>query len=211
MSAAEQLARGLKALELDLPAQAQQKLLAYVVLLAKWNKVYNLTAVRGETQMVSHHLLDSLAVLPHLPGVMKKNTVADIGSGGGMPGIPLAIARPDWQMALVDSNQKKISFLQQVKIELGLENISVHCQRVEAFKPTEKFAVVISRAFSDLGEFVQLSRHLLAPGGCFAAMKGLYPNEEIAQLPTGFSVSQNIPLNVPGVEGARHLILIRET
>ncbi|HNQ56420.1 MAG: 16S rRNA (guanine(527)-N(7))-methyltransferase RsmG [Rhodocyclaceae bacterium] len=205
MSAAEQLQRGLAALGLDLPAAAQEKLLAFAALLGKWNKVYNLTALRDEEQVISHHLLDSLAVLPHLGNAKR---LADIGSGGGLPGIPLAIARPDLQVALVETNQKKSAFQQQAKIELGLANVSVHCTRVEAWRPEEKFDAVISRAFSDLAEFVKLSGHLLAEGGALLAMKGVHPYEEIAQLPAGWRVAEVVPLQVPGVEGARHLVRV---
>jgi 16S rRNA (guanine527-N7)-methyltransferase len=202
---AEQLSRGLAALGLDLPPDAQEKLLAFAALLGKWNKVYNLTALRDEEQVISHHLLDSLAVLPHLIGTKR---LADIGSGGGLPGIPLAIARPDLQVALVESNQKKSAFQQQAKIELGLANVSVHCARVEAWTPEEKCDVVISRAFSELAEFVKLSGHLLAEGGALLAMKGVHPYEEIAQLPAGWRVAEVTPLQVPGVEGARHLVRV---
>ena len=205
MSTAEQLSRGLVALGLDLPPSAQEKLLAFAALLGKWNKVYNLTALRDADQVVSHHLLDSLAVLPHLG---KAKRLADIGSGGGLPGIPLAIARPDLQVALVESNQKKSAFEQQAKIELGLANVSVHCERVEAWQPEEKCDVVVSRAFSDLAEFVRLSGHLLVEGGALLAMKGVHPYEEIAQLPAGWRVAEVIPLQVPGVEGARHLVRV---
>ena len=205
MSTAEQLSRGLVALGLDLPPSAQEKLLAFAALLGKWNKVYNLTALRDADQVVSHHLLDSLAVLPHLG---KAKRLADIGSGGGLPGIPLAIARPDLHVALVESNQKKSAFEQQAKIELGLANVSVHCERVEAWQPEEKCDVVVSRAFSDLAEFVRLSGHLLVEGGALLAMKGVHPYEEIAQLPAGWRVAEVIPLQVPGVEGARHLVRV---
>lgn len=205
MKSEEQLSCGLAALGLDLPPPAQEKLLALAALLAKWNKVYNLTALRDEQQVVSHHLLDSLAVLPHLGNAKR---LADIGSGGGLPGIPLAVALPDLQVALVESNQKKSAFQQQAKIELGLVNLSVHCERVEAWMPEEKCDVVISRAFSDLAEFVRLSGHLLAEGGVLLAMKGVHPYEEIAQLPAGWRVAEVIPLQVPGVEGARHLVRV---
>jgi 16S rRNA (guanine527-N7)-methyltransferase len=199
------LTRGFSAQGLDLPPTAQEKLLAFAALLGKWNKVYNLTALRDETQVVSHHLLDSLAVLPHLGNAKR---LADIGSGGGLPGIPLAIARPDLHVALVESNQKKSAFQQQAKIELGLANVSVHCERVEAWQPEEKCDVVISRAFSDLAEFVRLSGHLLAEGGALLAMKGVHPYEEIAQLPAGWRIAGVTPLQVPGVEGARHLVRV---
>lgn len=205
MTSEEQLARGLAALGLDLPPSAQEKLLAFAALLGKWNRVYNLTALRDAEQVISHHLLDSLAVLPHLGNAKR---LADIGSGGGLPGIPLAIARPDLQVALVESNQKKSAFEQQAKIELGLANVSVHCERVEAWQPEEKCDVVVSRAFSDLAEFVRLSGHLLAEGGVLLAMKGVHPYEEIAQLPAGWRIAGVTPLQVPGVEGARHLVRV---
>lgn len=205
MTPAVRLARGLAALEVDVSPQAQEKLLAFAVLLGKWNKVYNLTALREEEQVISHHLLDSLAVLPHLGAARR---LADIGSGGGLPGIPLAIARPDVHVALVESNQKKSAFQQQARIELGLGNVSVHCERVEGWQPEEKCDVVISRAFSDLAEFVRLSGHLLAAGGALLAMKGVHPYEEIAQLPAGWRVAEVMPLQVPGVEGARHLVRV---
>lgn len=205
MTSEEQLARGLAALGLDLPPSAQERLLAFAALLGKWNRVYNLTALRDAEQVISHHLLDSLAVLPHLG---KAKRLADIGSGGGLPGIPLAIARPQLPVALVESNQKKSAFEQQAKIELGLANVSVHCERAEAWQPEEKCDVVISRAFSDLAEFVKLTGHLLAEGGVLLAMKGVHPYEEIAQLPAGWRVAEVIPLQVPGVEGARHLVRV---
>ncbi len=205
MTPAGQLSGGLAALGMDLPAAAQEKLLAFAALLGKWNKVYNLTALRDEEQVVSHHLLDSLAVLPHLG---RARRLADIGSGGGLPGIPLAIARPELQVALVESNQKKSAFQQQAKIELNLANVSVHCARVEAWRPEEKFDAVISRAFSDLAEFVKLSGHLLAEGGALLAMKGVHPYEEIAGLAAGWRVAEVAPLAVPGVAGARHLVRV---
>lgn len=205
MTPAVRLARGLAALGVDVSPQAQEELLAFAALLGKWNKVYNLTALRKEEQVISHHLLDSLAVLPHLGAARR---LADIGSGGGLPGIPLAIARPDVHVALVESNQKKSAFQQQARIELGLDNVSVHCERVEDWQPEEKYDVVISRAFSDLAEFVRLSGHLLAAGGALLAMKGVHPYEEIAQLPAGWRVATVTSLEVPGVEGARHLVRV---
>ncbi len=207
MSQAEQLWRGLGELGLDLAGEAQRSLLDYLALLAKWNRTYNLTAVRDESAMVGQHVLDSLAIVPQLAG----DSLADIGSGGGLPGIPVAIARPQWRVALVESNQKKATFLQQAKIELGLANVEVVRARAETWEPEQPFAIVTSRAFSDLAEFLRLTSHLLAPGGVFAAMKGVHPYEEIAQIPAGFVVEKVIPLAVPQVEGARHLVLIRKT
>ena len=200
-----QLARGLAETRLLLPDGAEERLLAYLALLGKWNRVHNLTALRDEARMVSHHLLDALAVLPHLD---KIRHLADIGSGGGLPGIPLAIARPDLDVALLESNRKKSTFLEQAKIELQLANVSVHCVRAEAFHPKQAFDVVISRALSDLAEFVRLAGHLLAPGGALMAMKGIHPYEEIAQLPSGWHLDGVAELRVPGVDAPRHLVKV---
>ena len=195
------LERGLQMMGLALSAGVCEQLLGYVELLAKWNRTYNLTAVRDPLAMVSHHLLDCLAVLPHLAGTR----IADVGSGAGLPGIPLALARPDWHIALVESNDKKAAFLQQAKIELALSNVEIHSVRVEAWRPAERFAVVISRAFAELADFVAACRHLLAPGGVIAAMKGKNPRDEVARLP-GYRC-KTLPLSVPFVEGERHLVL----
>lgn len=211
-SPVEQLHHGIVRLGLDLPAGTEEKMHAYLTLLAKWNRTYNLTAVRDEVAMVSQHLLDSLVVLPHLKVDSNEiNSLVDVGSGGGLPGIPLALARPQLAVALIETSHKKASFLQQVKIELRLENVSVHCARVEDMARTELFEVVISRAFSSLAEFVRLCAHLLAPGGRLLAMKGALPQEEIAQLPAGWRVARSIPLAVPGLEAERHLIVIERT
>jgi 16S rRNA (guanine527-N7)-methyltransferase len=180
-------------------------LLAYLALLAKWNRVYNLTAVRDERQMVTHHLLDSLAVLPHLSGF---SSLADVGSGGGLPGIPLALARPDLSVVLIESNHKKASFLQQAKIELGLSKLSVYCGRVEDYRPTTPFDGVISRAFAEMALFVRVAGHLAAFDAPLLAMKGVDPHEEIALLPAGWRVTQTLPLLIPGLDAQRHLILI---
>lgn len=204
MNSAEQLSRGIAALGLDLPSEAQAKLGNYATLLQKWNRVYNLTALRDDDAVVSHHLLDSLAVVPYLQGT----ALADIGSGGGLPGIPLAIARPDWRVALVETSHKKATFLQQARIELNLDNVSVHNLRVETWQPETAFDMIISRAFSDLGEFVRLARHLLAPEGRIYAMKGVYPHEEIAQLPADFRIEAVPELRVPDIDAARHLVIV---
>lgn len=204
MSTEQQLKAGIAALGLGLPEGAEAKLLAYLALLDKWNRVYNLTAVREPGRMVSHHLLDSLAAVPYFQG----GTVLDVGSGGGLPGIPLAIARPELQVTLIDSIAKKTAFLLQAKAELGLANLSVVTSRVEDFQPAGSFDVVTSRAFSDLKEFVVLTRHLAAPGGHWLAMKGLYPNEEVAVLPPDVKVSADHAVVVPGLEASRHLIVL---
>ncbi len=202
MSQAEELQRGIAELGIALDAEAQRKLLDYLALLQKWNRVYNLTAIRDPQQMVSHHLLDSLAVMPHLWA----GRWLDVGCGAGLPGLVLAVAQPDWQFALLDSNSKKTSFVQQAVIELGLCNVSVHCERVEDWRPAEQFDGIISRAFSELGEFLRSTRHLMAPHGRWAAMKGA-PEEELAGVPEGFLVERVIPLRVPGLDAARSLVI----
>jgi len=205
VSTADQLERGLIALGLALDGETQRRLLDYLALIEKWNRVYNLTAIREPEKMVSHHLLDSLAVAPHLHA----RRLLDVGSGAGLPGIPLALACPHTQVTLLDSNHKKAAFLNQAQIELKLPNAEVCAERVESWQTQLRFDVIISRAFSDMGEFVRITRHLLAPGGTFAAMKGLHPYEEIEKLPPDCKVQQILPLTVPGLEGARHLVLIR--
>lgn len=198
------LEEGVAALGLTLSEGADAKLLAYLTLLDKWNRVYNLTAVRDPERMVSHHLLDSLAVVPFFEG----GSVLDVGSGGGLPGIPLAIVRPELRVTLIDSVAKKTAFLLQVKAELGLNNLTVITGRVEDFRSDTGFDVVVSRAFADLGAFVTLTRHLLEPGGRWYAMKGLIPYEELALLPDWVKVSANHALVVPGLDASRHLIVL---
>ena len=204
MSTADQLERGLIALGLTLERDTQQRLLDYLALIEKGNRVYNLTAIREPEKMVSHHLLDSLAAAPHLHA----RRVLDVGSGAGLPGIPLALANPDMHVTLLDSNHKKAAFLNQAVMELKLKNAEVCAERVESWQTRNRFDVIISRAFSDMGEFVRITRHLLASGGMFAAMKGLHPYEEIDKLPPDCKVRQVLPLAVPGLDGARHLVLI---
>lgn len=201
----EALAQGLAALGIALPAAASDKLLAYAALLYKWNRTYNLTGLRDPDQAVSHHLLDSLAVLPYLPA----GSLLDVGSGGGMPGIPLAIVRPDLPVTLLDSNSKKSAFLQQAAIELALSNISVHGGRVEQYHPSVGFATITSRAFSELADFVKLSRHLLSGDGRWLAMKGVWPHAEITRLPPDIVVEAVHRLAVPGVDGERHLVVMK--
>ena len=197
------LAAGLAELGLDLPDAVQHKLLAFRDLLLKWNKTYNLTALRDPEQAISHHLLDSLTILPHVG----TGPLLDVGSGGGLPGIPQAIACPGLSVGMVDTVQKKASFLQQASIELGLKNVTVHHARVEEMQG--QYAQISSRAFADLGLFVSLTRHLLAPGGRWLAMKGVRPDDEIAALPAGITVEAIISLIVPGLEAERHLIILK--
>lgn len=199
MKPAAALDTGLGELRLEMPAAAREQLLRYLDLLAKWNRTYNLTAVRDPLEMVTHHLLDSLAVIPHLP--MRSNRLADVGSGAGLPGIPLAIARPQWQVTLNDASQKKTAFLRQAAIELKLPNVAVHEGRVEAWRPAARFAVVISRAFAELARFICSCRHLVEPGGVLAAMTGAAPADKRA--------GEIIALRVPLLDAARHLVLHR--
>lgn len=205
MNSAQSLAAGIAALGLGLPAAAEAQLLGYLALLLKWNRTYNLTAVRDEAEMVTHHLLDSLAVLPHLGNIA---TLADIGSGAGLPGLPLAIARPDLEVVSVEAVSKKAAFQQQAKIELKLGNLRVQAGRVEALPADAAFDAVISRAFSSLADFVRLAGRLVAEGGRLLAMKGVYPAEEIAALPAGWRLAAAPALVVPGLDAQRHLIIL---
>ena len=198
------LTDGLAALGQALDPQQQARLLAYVALLYKWNKTYNLTAVRDSLEMVGKHLLDSLAVLPHLRGPR----ILDVGSGAGLPGIPLAIAAPQLELTLLDSNSKKTRFLVQAKGELGLFNLSVVHSRVEQYRPGRLFDTVTARAFASLADMLAGTAHLIAPGGCLLAMKGEYPADEIAALPAGVEVSEVVALSVPGLQAQRHLVRI---
>ncbi len=197
------LADGLAELGIALPDAVQRQLLAFRDLLLKWNKTYNLTALRDPDQAISHHLLDSLAILPHVGA----GPLLDVGSGGGLPGIPLAIARPELAVAMVDTVQKKASFLQQASIELGLKNVTVHHARVEEMQG--QYAQISSRAFAEIGLFVSLTRHLLAPGGRWLAMKGVRPDAELKALPADVTVEAILPLTVPGLAAERHLIILK--
>jgi 16S rRNA (guanine527-N7)-methyltransferase len=197
------LASGLTALDITLPDEAQHKLLAFRDLLLKWNKTYNLTALRDPAQAISHHLLDSLAILPHVGA----GNLLDVGSGGGLPGIPLAIAKPELAVTMVDTVQKKTTFLQQAVIELGLKNVTVHHARVEEMHG--QFAQISSRAFAEIGLFISLTRHLLAPNGRWLAMKGVRPDDELKALPADITVEAIIPLTVPGLDAERHLIILK--
>jgi 16S rRNA (guanine527-N7)-methyltransferase len=205
MTAGNALAQGMAELQLDLSADSRERLMKYVALLEKWNRVYNLTAVRGAQQIVSHHLLDSLAVAPHVGA----RTLLDVGSGAGLPGIPLALALPRMRVTLLDANQKKAAFLRQAVIELALENVNVVCGRVETWQPAERFEVVISRAFSDLRKFLALAGRLCAKDGLMAAMKGSWREDDLERLPRGFRLKGVVLLKVPGLVASRHLVLMQ--
>lgn len=205
MSLAGELAAGIVALGVDVAAGAQQRMLDYLALIGKWNQSYNLTAVREPGKMLTHHLLDSLAVLPHVIG----NRILDVGSGAGLPGIPLALARPEWRVTLLDANHKKATFLRQAIIELKLDNAEVVCERVETWTPPQPFDTVVSRAFSDLAEFLALAGRLCARTGIVIAMKGIYPHEELAQVPGNFRLRNVVSLRVPGLDAERHAALLQ--
>ena len=208
-SLAALLAEGARELGLELGIEQQEKLLDYVALLAKWNAVYNLTAIRDPRQMLIQHILDSLSIVPHLAG-RGPSSVLDVGSGGGLPGIVLAIVLPDWTVTLNDIVHKKTAFQSQAKAELGLANLSVVTGRVETLKPgvevPAKFDVIVSRAFAELSDFVTLARHLVAEQGAIWAMKGVRPDGEIERLPAGAHVNQVIRLTVPSLDAERHLV-----
>jgi len=203
------LADGAHDLGIELTDRQHQQFLDYVALLAKWNAVYNLTAIRDPRQMLIQHLLDSLSIIPHLPA-RDAPSVLDVGSGGGLPGIVVAIARPEWSVTLNDIVHKKTAFQAQAKAELGLPNLSVVTGRVESLRVgvdvPDRFDIIVSRAFAELADFVTLARHLVADGGAIWAMKGVRPDAEIDRLPPGADAVQVIRLSVPMLNAERHLL-----
>ena len=206
---AEELSQGALELGVELSAQQHEQLLAYLALLIKWNKAYNLTAVRDPNEMVSRHLLDSLSVVPFVTEA--GDNWLDVGSGGGMPGIPLAILFPEQQFTLLDSNGKKTRFLTQVKLELKLANLQVIHSRVEEFRPEQPFSGICSRAFSSLEDFSNWTRHLGDGNTQWLAMKGVHPDDELQALPTDFRLTATHVLKVPGCQGQRHLLILRRS
>ncbi|MCY1177069.1 Ribosomal RNA small subunit methyltransferase G [compost metagenome] len=204
----EELSTGARQLGIELSAHQHDQLLAYLALLIKWNKAYNLTAVRNPDEMVSRHLLDSLSILPYIGD---SPSWLDVGSGGGMPGIPLAIMFPEKQITTLDSNGKKTRFQTQVKLELKLDNLKVIHSRVEAFRPEQPFTGIVSRAFSSLEDFSNWTRHLGDTQTRWLAMKGLHPADELVALPADFHLDSAHALAVPGCQGQRHLLILRRT
>ena len=202
------LGEGIAAMGLDVSSTQQDKLMDYLALMFKWNAVYNLTSLRDPMQMVSHHLLDSLAAVPAFAAA---NNVLDVGSGGGLPGIVLAIVRPDMKVSMIDTVHKKTAFLTQVKAELGLANVTVYTARVEQLQVSDKFDVITSRAFADLSDFVNWSSHLLADGGRYIALKGVAPKDEQERLPADWKVTGVEPLDVPRLGAERHLVFIERS
>ena len=200
------LQQGLQEMGVDLNAAAARGLINFLALLEKWNRTYNLTAIRDPEQMVPRHLLDSLTVLPYLQGPR----VLDIGTGAGLPGIPLALARPELEFTLLDSNAKKTRFATQAAHELGLKNIVIVQERVEKFHPERKFDTLMARAFASIPDMLAASRHLCAPHGRFLVMKGVFPQEELAAVTEGFRAEVKA-LHVPGLDAARHLVILAPT
>ncbi len=204
---AEELSRGAQLLGVSLSEGQHSQLLAYLALLIKWNKAYNLTAVRNPDEMVSRHLLDSLSVVPFIEGPRW----LDVGSGGGMPGIPLAILFPEMKVTVLDSNGKKTRFLTQVKLELKLDNLEVIHSRAESYQPAVPFTGIVSRAFSSLEDFTGWTRHMGDTDTRWLAMKGLHPADELVALPADFYLDSAQALTVPGCQGQRHLLILRRT
>jgi 16S rRNA (guanine527-N7)-methyltransferase len=205
---AQVLQNGVTDLKLEMTEEQQAMLLDYLALLNKWNSVYNLTAVRDPMEMMTLHVLDSLAAVPAFEGVQN---VLDVGAGGGLPGMVLAISRPDMKVSMIDTVHKKTAFLTQVKAELGLGNVTVYTKKVQDLQVKTPFDVITSRAFADLSDFVNWSGHLLAEGGRFIALKGTAPAEERERLPEPWKVSDLKALQVPGLEAERHLVFIEKT
>ncbi|MCB4810112.1 16S rRNA (guanine(527)-N(7))-methyltransferase RsmG [Methylovorus menthalis] len=205
MSQAEKLAAGIVDAGWVVSEETQQQLLAYLVLLQKWNKVHNLTAVRDPDEMVTLHLLDSLSVLPHVQALSPARLL-DVGSGAGLPGIILALCMPDLQVTTIDAVQKKASFMRQAKAELGIANLDVVAGRVEQHQPSQAYDVVISRAFSEITLFIKLTRHLIAKDGNWLAMKGVNPVGELEAI--GMPEAKVVALHVPGLDAQRHLVTL---
>jgi 16S rRNA (guanine527-N7)-methyltransferase len=201
----DMLATGIQEMALDVSPAQQEQLMDYLGLMFKWNAVYNLTSLRDPQQMVTHHLLDSLAAVP---AFQDAKNVLDVGSGGGLPGIVLAIVRPDMKVSMIDTVHKKTAFLTQVKAELGLANVTVYTMRVEQLQVSDKFDVITSRAFADLSDFVNWSGHLLAEGGRYIALKGTAPMDEQQRLPAAWKITAVQPLQVPRLGAERHLVFI---
>lgn len=191
------------AMGVSLSSRAVDQLDALMKLLFKWNRVYNLTSLREEKELVSNHFLDSLSIV----GILPPGRTIDVGSGGGFPGIPIAVADPQREIVLLDSNSKKTAFLRQAVAELQLSNVSVQTQRVELFRPERPFDVVVSRAFAELRSFVELASHLCASQGRLVAMKGVYPQTELASLRSG-CLDKVVPLEVPTLNAQRHAVFL---
>lgn len=212
MSLETQIVHNLSALEYDfskLEKPIEQSISQYLLLIEKWNRIHNLTAIRSLDEMFTQHIMDSLAVLPHINGPI----IVDIGSGAGLPGIPIALARPDWPVTLVESNAKKTSFLQQVKIELGLKNVEIVTKRIEEYQPHKNINTLITRAFSNLGAFINLSKHLNHTNDqhlIWVAMKADCTDQELKQIDMPYVIDKIITITVPGLAANRQLVVIKQ-
>ena len=204
MQRAEQLAASLCKLSPELAASVQAKALDYLTLLQKWNQVYNLTGVRDAREMVTRHLVDSFAIIPFVAGPR----VLDIGTGAGLPGIPLALALPDMEFVLLDSSSKKVQFVRHAVTALALDNVTVVCQRAQEYAPALHFDTVVTRALASIKDVLTMAQPLCAPGGRILLMKGAFPTEELAEMPGGYEIVQVVPLRVPGLRARRHLVHI---
>ncbi|NNG25021.1 16S rRNA (guanine(527)-N(7))-methyltransferase RsmG [Telluria aromaticivorans] len=202
---AQVLSQGIDEMQLGVTQAQQEQLLDYLALMNKWNGIYNLTSLRDPMQMVTHHLLDSLAAVPAFADA---RNVLDVGAGGGLPGIVLAICRPDMRVSMIDTVHKKTAFLKQVKAELELANVTVYTMKVQELAVSEKFDVITSRAFADLSDFLNWSGHLLLDGGKFIALKGVAPPEEQERIPEEWKVTGLQPLQVPKLGAERHLVFV---
>lgn len=205
------LVDGLKAMKISLDPRAIEQLIIYLMELNKWNKAYNLSAIRDPLAMVGRHLLDSLALLPMLRQANAENaslTMVDVGTGAGLPGLPLAICCPDIPVTLLDSNGKKTRFLFQVKTALALDNVTIEHCRAEQFYPADAFSIVVSRAFASIGDMISYTEHLCQPNGRFWAMKGIYPKDELSEVAKHYIVDNSYPLSIPKCDGERHLLVI---
>ena len=205
---AQVLGDGIQEMKLEVSPAQQEQLLDYLALMNKWNSVYNLTSLRDPMQMVTHHLLDSLAAVP---AFLEARNVLDVGAGGGLPGIVLAICRPDMNVSMIDTVHKKTAFLKQVKAELELAKVTVHTMKVQDLAVSDKFDVITSRAFADLSDFLEWSGHLLQEGGKFIALKGTAPAEEQERVPAEWKISGLQPLQVPRLGAERHLIFVERS
>lgn len=206
MAQQEHLITQAAGLGVTLTSVQAERLLSYLDLIAKWNRVHNLTALRDADKMLSHHILDSLSVQLHITA----EKLLDVGSGAGLPGIPLAISDPGRQVAVIDSNSKKTAFLRQAVMELGLKNVEIITGRIENLSTTQRFDGIISRAFSDINQFVAMSRLMLAERGRWYAMKGVRPDAELQQLPPGIEVLSIRSLTIPLLAAQRHLVIMKE-
>jgi len=200
----EIIERGLVQLGVAASAEGIAALVQYIDLIVKWNKVYNLTAIQDPARMATDHILDSSAIVPHI----RPERILDIGSGAGLPGIPVAILRPQWRVTMLDANNKRCAFLRQAVIELGLQNAEVACERIENHRPLRLFDTVVSRAFAETALFARVAVSCLAPDGLMLAMKGTYPHDELSHLPPEVGVREVVKTDVPGLGAQRHLVIM---